>query len=116
MLKVYTSYNCTSCKKATSWLEEHGFAYEEFNFFSKDLTVEEVKYMLKFTENGFEDIVSERSKIYERYAGQIAQMKIKDLIHFIIANPSMLKRPIIVDDVTSTVVVGYNKNDMEDLL
>lgn len=116
MLKVYTSYNCTSCKKVMKWLEEHGIAYSEYNFFGKDLTDHEVRYILMHTTNGFEDIISERSKIYVRNAEVIKDMKTKELIEFIVENPSVLKRPIIVDDVTEMLLVGYNLMEINALI
>ncbi len=116
MLKVYTSYNCSSCKKVMNWLDESGFGYEEYNFFSKGLSEEDVTHILKYTKNGFEDVISERSKIYNKYKGEIEEMKTKELIEFIIDNPSILKRPILVDDVTKSIKVGYNVIEMDELL
>ncbi len=116
MLMVYSSYNCSSCKKAMKWLNENGIMYEELNFLGTTLKEEDVINMLKYTENGFEDIISERSKVFMRYEERLKKMKIKDLIQFIIDNPSVLKRPIIVDPVTEEVIVGYREVDMEDLI
>lgn len=116
MLKVYTSYNCSSCKKTLDWLEKRGIEYEEYNFFSKSMTEEELKYILKFTENGFEDIISERSKVYETYKDKITDLSVSKYIDLIIDHPAILKRPIIVDDVTDNLVVGYNKYDMDAFL
>lgn len=116
MLRVYTSYNCSSCKKATKWLEENGFVYEQVNFFSRGLLESDVQFILKYARNGFEDVISERSKIYGKYKESVCQMTTKDLIQFIIDNPSILKRPIIVDDVCETMITGFNENSMEDLL
>lgn len=116
MLKIYTSYNCSSCKKAMKWLDETGISYEEYNFFSKGLTSDEVKNILKYAHNGFEDVISERSAVFARHSQEIAEMTTKQLIDFIIEFPAVLKRPLIVDDVTKSIHVGYNSNDMEDLL
>ncbi|MGL5021135.1 MAG: ArsC/Spx/MgsR family protein [Mycoplasmatales bacterium] len=33
-----------------------------------------------------------------------------------IEHPAILKRPIMVDHVMKTVLVGYNENDMNDLI
>lgn len=116
MLTIYTSYNCASCKKAMTWLHKHGIAHEEYNFFSRDLTRDEVTNMLKYTASGFEEIVSERSKIYARYKDDIIDMKTSELIEFIIENPSMLKRPILVDDVTKSIKVGFNEEDLSEYI
>lgn len=116
MLKVYSSYNCSSCKKSMAWLRENGIGFEEFNFFSRTLTEDEIRNMLKYAKNGFEDVISERSKVYENNKEEIQNMSTKTLINFIIDNPAILKRPIIVDHVMETMLVGYNENDMNDLI
>ncbi len=116
MLKIYTSYNCSSCKKAISWLEQHGIDYEQYNIFAKPLTKDEVLYILKYTENGFLDIISTRSKVYEHYKEELEEKSVSEYINFIIENPSILKRPILIDDVTDNILIGYNEYEMDILL
>ncbi len=116
MLKVYTSYNCSSCKKVMAWLEETGIGYDEYNFFSRGLNEAEVLNILKYAHNGFEDVISERSKVYQRYKEEISNMSTKSLIQFIIDNPAVLKRPILVDDATQKIQIGYNMAELEELL
>ncbi len=116
MLKIYTSYNCSSCKTAIKWFKDHGIVHEEYNFFSRDLTEQEVLEMLKYTDEGFEEIVSERSKIYNKYKEQISDMTTKELINFIVENPSVLKRPIVVDDVTKEIKTGFNEGEYNDFI
>ncbi len=116
MLIVYSSYNCSSCKKVAQWLVDQGLVYDEINFFSKGLTPNDVSYLLKYAHNGFEDIISVRSKVYEKYKYQLEEMSTPKLIDFIIDNPSILKRPLIVDDVTETLIAGYNDILLEELL
>ena len=75
-----------------------------------------ILFLLKYTTNGLEDIISERSKGYARHAEEIKEMTTKELIEFIKFNPAILKRPLTVDDITETIYVGYNKFDLENLL
>ncbi len=116
MLKVYTSYNCSSCKKVMKWLEDTGIGYDEYNFFSRGLTENEVLNILKYAKNGFEDVISERSNAFRRHKEEIYEMTTKELIQFIIDNPAVLKRPILVDDVTEKMQIGYNLADLDELL
>ncbi|MFV0246827.1 MAG: Spx/MgsR family RNA polymerase-binding regulatory protein [Mycoplasmatales bacterium] len=113
MLTIYTSYNCSSCKKSMMWLKEHGISHDEHNFFAKGLSEKDVYHILKYTENGFEDIVSVRSKVYLSSKDDIDDMTIKELVNFIIEHPSVLRRPIIVDDVTESVQVGYDISEFQ---
>ncbi len=116
MLKVYTSYNCSSCKKVMKWLDDSGIGYDEYNFFSRGLSEKEVLNILKYAHNGFEDVISERSNAYQRHKDSICEMTTKELIQFIIDNPAVLKRPILVDDVTEKMQIGYNVVDLDELL
>ena len=65
MVTLYTSPSCTSCRKARAWLKEHGIPFTERNIFSEPLSMDEVKNILRMTENGTEDIISKRSKAYQ---------------------------------------------------
>ena len=62
---LYTSPSCTSCRKAKAWLEEHEIPYTERNIFSEPLNIQEIKQILRMTEDGTDEIISTRSKIYQ---------------------------------------------------
>ena len=66
--------------------------------------------MLTKSENGTEDIISTRSKIIKEKNVDVESMTIKELIAFIRENPSVLKRPIMVDD--RKIQVGYNPEEI----
>lgn len=110
MIKIFTTPSCASCRKAKSWLEEHNIDYEEKNIFAYPLTKEDIRLMLKNTENGFEDIISTRSKFIMENNIDIDSMKFSELEQLIMDNPSILKRPIIVED--NKLQIGYNEEDI----
>ncbi len=110
MLKVYTSPSCSSCRKVKSWLKDQNIEFVERNIFSYILNEKELKEILSKTENGTDDIVSKRSKIIKEGNVDIDSMTIKELIEFIKENPTVLKRPIIVND--RLVQVGYNEEEI----
>ena len=60
--------------------------------------------------NGTDDIISKRSKIIKENKIDIDEMSINELIHFIQKNPSILKRPIIIDE--RRFQVGYNAEEI----
>ena len=53
--------------------------------------------MLANSENGFDDIISTRSKVFKEKQLEPDTMTIQELVDFIIENPSVLKRPIIIN-------------------
>lgn len=114
MITIYTSPSCASCKKVKLWFDENKIPYVEKNIFTSVLNPEELKDILKKTENGTDDIISTRSNIIKEGKIDIEDMKISELIQFIIKNPSILKRPIMVD--SNRIQVGYNKYEMSSFI
>ena len=110
MIKIYTSPSCSSCRKVKKWFEEQKIPYVEKNIFVSTLNEKELLDMLMKTENGTEDIISTRSKIIKESNIDIDSMTVKELVAFIKENPSILKRPIMVDDIK--IQVGYNSEDI----
>ena len=110
MIEIYTSPSCSSCRKAKKWLDEYGIKYIEKNLFVTKITREDIKQILEKTENGFEDIISTRSKAFKENNLDADEMTINELLDFIVENPSVLRRPIIVDK--HRLQVGYNDEEI----
>lgn len=110
MIKIYTSPSCSSCRKAKDFFKKEEIPYQEKNIFVATLNDDELKDMLTKSENGTEDIISTRSKIIKENNVDVESMTIKELIAFIRENPSVLKRPIMVDD--RKIQVGYNPEEI----
>ena len=110
MVRIYTSPSCSSCRKVKKWFEMQGLSFEERNIFSATLNETELKEILEKSENGTEDIISTRSKIIKEQNLDVENMSISQLVSFIRENPSVLKRPIMVDD--RRIQVGYNEEEI----
>lgn len=110
MITIFTTPSCSSCRKAKKWLDDHKIAYEEKNLFNQRITEDDIDRMLENAENGFEDIISTRSKIFKEQSLDVEDMRISELKQFIINNPSVLKRPIIIDG--DKMQVGYNDEEI----
>lgn len=114
MVTLYTSPSCTSCRKAKAWLEEHDIAFKERNIFSEPLTLEEIKEILRMTEDGTDEIISTRSKVFQKLNVNLDQLPLKDLFKLIQENPGLLRRPIILDE--KRLQVGYNEDEIRRFL
>ncbi len=114
MVTLYTSPSCTSCRKAKSWLEEHNIPFTERNIFSESLTMDEIKEILRMTEDGTDEIISTRSKVFQKLDINIDQLPLKDLFDLIQKNPGLLRRPIILDE--KRLQVGYNEDEIRRFL
>ncbi len=110
MIQIYTTPSCASCRKAKKWFDKYKIQYSEKNIFSIKLSKEDIFRMLANSENGFEDIISTRSKIFKEKKLDPENMSVQKLVDFIIEYPSVLKRPIIINE--SELQVGYNNEDI----
>ncbi|WP_077614796.1 transcriptional regulator SpxA [Caenibacillus caldisaponilyticus] len=114
MVTLYTSPSCTSCRKAKAWLEEHNIPYRERNIFAEPLSIEEIKEILRMTEEGTDEIISTRSKAFQELNVQLDNMPLQDLYELIQNNPGLLRRPILIDE--KRLQVGYNDDEIRRFL
>ncbi|CAM3180781.1 transcriptional regulator Spx [Leuconostoc rapi] len=114
MVTVFSSPSCTSCRKAKQWLESHNIDYIERDVNKLPLRADEVKVLLRLTEDGTEELISKRSKVYAELDFDLDSISINEFIDLIVANPSLLKRPIIMDE--RRMQVGYNDDEIRRFL
>lgn len=111
---IYVSSSCTSCRKARAWLKKHDIPFKERNIFSEPLTKEDIVNILRLTENGTEEIISTRSKAFQELHVNLDDLSIDQLLDLVEKNPSLLRRPIIMDD--RRLQVGYNDDEIRRFL
>jgi regulatory protein spx len=114
MVTLYTTPSCTSCRKAKAWLEEHQIEYIERNIISNPLTIEELKSILRLTEDGTDEIISTNSKRFQELNIDIEALPLKEFYKLIMENPQMLRRPIIQDE--KRLQVGYHEEEIRRFL
>ena len=114
MLTLYTSPSCTSCRKARAWLQEHEIPFKESNIFSEPLNISELKAILRMTEDGTEEIISTRSKVFQKLNMDLNELPLQDLLELVKENPGLLRRPIMIDE--KRLQVGFNEDEIRRFL
>ena len=114
MVILYTSAGCVSCRKARHWLKQHDIEFMEKNIFNVLLDKKEIAYLISRCENGFDDIISKRSKIVNEQKIDFESMSFNELVSFIQKHPSILKRPIIID--IDNILIGYDEEEISAFL
>ncbi|MGX7150713.1 transcriptional regulator SpxA [Enterococcus ureasiticus] len=110
MLKLYTTNSCTSCRKARRWLIDHDIPFEEKNFGTTPITLDELKNILILTEEGTEDIISIRSKVFQKLDIDINELPLHVLLELVKDNPGLLRRPIMIDE--KRLQIGFNEDEI----
>ena len=111
MIKIYLSPSCSSCRKVRAWFKNQGIPFREINILKHTITEEDLKEMLNKSLDGTDEIISTRSKIFKEQHLDVDSMSLHELCQFISQNPTVLKRPIIVDE--DKIQVGYNSDEIE---
>ncbi|PEL98569.1 transcriptional regulator SpxA [Bacillus wiedmannii] len=114
MVILYTTASCSSCRKAKAWFEEHQIDYTEKNIVSNSLTVDELKSILRLTEDGATEIISTRSKTFQELNINIEALSLNEFYKLIIEYPQMLRRPIMLDE--KRLQVGFNEEEIRKFL
>lgn len=110
MIKLFISPSCTSCRKAKAWLEERGLDYREKNIYHEPLTKDEIKEILMLTDEGTEEIISYRSEAYQNLETDLDELSMNELLNLFIEQPSLIRRPIIMDD--RRLQIGFNDEEI----
>lgn len=114
MVTLYTSPSCASCRKAKAWFDEHHIPYNERNIRSEKLKLDEIKNILHFTEEGTDEIISTKSKAFQKLNLNIDSLSLRELYAIIAENPGLLRRPLIVDE--KRLQVGFNEEEIRSFL
>ena len=114
MIVLYSSPGCASCRKVRQWLKNNNLKFVEKNIFTSMLSDKEIKHLLMRSMNGTDDIISKRSKVMRESKLDLDELSMSELITFIQRHPSVLKRPIIMND--KSFLVGYDDEEIDAFL
>ena len=114
MVTLFLSPSCTSCRKARAWLSNHEVPFEEHNIMTSPLSTPELQHILSLTENGTDDIISTRSKIFQKLNLDVESLSISELLRLIEENPSLLRRPTILEG--KRMQIGFNEDEIRAFL
>ena len=114
MITLFLSPSCTSCRKARAWLKKHDVPFKEHNIMTSPLSKQELTSILALTENGTDDIISTRSKIFQKLNIDVESISVSELLHLIEQYPSLLRRPIIID--AKRMQIGFHEDEIRAFL
>jgi regulatory protein spx len=113
-VNLYYSTSSKSSRSARAWLVANNITFNERDIIANPLDRDELKQILRLTENGFEDIVSTRSKAFKALHIDLSDLGFNQLLDLLVEKPQLLKRPIIYDG--RRLQIGYNEEDIRAFL
>lgn len=115
-MKIYTYKNCSTCKKATKWLDAQGIAYDELPIRETPPTAAELKAML-----GHQD--GDLKKLFNTAGGDYRELDMKtklpgmseaEAFKLLTGRGNLVKRPFLLSD--DLGLVGFKEAAWTDAL
>ena len=93
-ITVYEKPTCTTCRNLTKLFQEKGIGYERVNYFIDPLTEEKLTGLLKKAGIAPYDVLRRNEPVFKEL-GIKPDTPPDEIIRLIVANPSILQRPIV---------------------
>ncbi|WP_339339184.1 ArsC family reductase [uncultured Oceanicoccus sp.] len=112
MTTLYGIKNCDTVKKARKWLDANTIDYQFHDFREAPIKQQQIKAWI--AQLGWDTVVNKRSTSWKQLSEQQRNiMDEKTAIAAILANPTLVKRPLL--DRNGEFTVGFNAKLYQDL-
>ncbi|MBS0471057.1 MAG: ArsC family reductase [Proteobacteria bacterium] len=109
-ITVYGIKNCDTMKKARAWLDSHGVAYAFHDYKSAGIEREKLEAWAK--KAGWEVLLNRAGTTFKKLPDAERQnVTEKKAIALMLAQPSMIKRPVV--EKGATLLVGFKPENYE---
>lgn len=106
MVTMYAIPNCDTVKKARTYLDNNGVAYDFVDFKKTPPTAELIKRWAEF----FGELpVNKKGQTYKKLKDEYEALTPAKKIDFIIKNTSMIKRPVL-ENKNKTLALGFDED------
>ncbi len=98
MLIVYAYATCSTCRKAKSWLDRRGIAYEERAIREQPPTVSELRRVLTANGGEIRRLFNTSGDEYRRLAikDQLPTLSVDQALKLLAGNGNLIKRPLAI--------------------
>lgn len=113
MLKIYGIKACDTMKKAFTWLEQHGIAYEFRDYKKAGAPEKQLRQWIR--KLGWETVINKRGTTWKKLPEDVrASMDAESAVAAALENPSLIKRPIIEQG--TILLAGFDANTWQEKL
>jgi regulatory protein spx len=99
---------CTTCRKASEFMEERGYHLNYRDLIKDRLSATELQKLIGKKDP--EDFLNPRSEVFQKEKLKDNPPSRREAIRLMVKNPDLIRRPVIVAG--GRVVIGYDENGM----
>ena len=116
-MKLYQYPNCSTCRKAIKFLDQHGIDYQSINITEKPPTTAELKRMLANYGGNIRKLFNTFGMQYRELnlKETLPSMSDKEAIELLAGNGKLIKRPFLLN-ASGAGLVGFREDDWASLL
>ncbi len=109
MLKVYTYAACSTCRAATRWLRDHGFAFQEVPIRETPPTPAELRKVLRTRGGAVRRLFNTSGRDYrEQQLGEkLPALSDAEALAMLAGNGNLVKRPVLLGD--GVALAGFDE-------
>ena len=111
---IFVEYpKCTTCKRAKSWLDEHGIEYTDRNIKEDIPTYDELKEWHKLSGQPLKKFFNTSGMLYRsmELKSKLDAMSEEDQLKLLSSDGMLVKRPIVIKN--GKVIVGFKSEEWE---
>lgn len=107
---------CSTCKKAKSWLSEHGVAFDARHIVEENPTKEELSQWHKRSGFGIKRFVNTSGMKYRELGlkDKLTEMSEEDIYDLLATDGMLVKRPVLVGE--DFVLTGFKETEWKEKL
>ena len=110
MITLYGIANCDTVKKARRWLDANGLEYTFHDYKKSGADPESLTAWIDSA--GVDAVLNRRGTTWRKLSdAEKAEVDAGNAVRLLIANPSMIKRPIVEHD--TGLLVGFDESEWE---
>lgn len=112
-LTMYWYPNCSTCKKAKKWLEEHNIEFNLVHIVEETPSKEELKELINNSGLEPKKFFNTSGKVYreQNMKEKLPQATLDEMVSYLAADGMLIKRPIATDG--EKVTVGFKEATFE---
>ena len=104
----YSYLKCSTCRKASKWLEKNNFEYQLIDIVQNPPSLEYLNLALEQYSADKKRIFNTRGKSFQSINLDIYSLSSKEIIQLLLSDGKLIKRPFVVYE-GKKVILGFNE-------
>ena len=103
----YSYLKCSTCRKASKWLDKNGFQYQLIDIVNKPPLLNYLELALEQHSADIKKVFNTRGKAFKSINFDIYSLSIEEIIKLLLSDGKLIKRPFLING--EKILLGFNE-------